>query len=167
MVQDPYAVLGVSRNATEAEIKSAYRRLAKQYHPDLHPGDPVAARKMVEINEAYEQIKNPQPQNQQYTYNPYGSSQRPYGDRQEDPFVNFHFYGPFGFYQRSYGGDRDEQAPPPPRRRGSFLGKLFLGFILLNLLMSLARGCVFFPLYSYREVPAERYEQSRQQGFGA
>ena len=59
MIEDPYKVLGVSRDASDDEIKRAYRRLAKQYHPDLNPGDPVAARKMQEINAAYEQIKDP------------------------------------------------------------------------------------------------------------
>ena len=63
---DPYAVLGVSRDATEDEIKSAYRRLAKQYHPDLHPDDEECARKMNEINAAYDAIKNPQPQQASY-----------------------------------------------------------------------------------------------------
>ena len=58
MSKDPYEVLGVSRNASDDEIKRAYRRLAKQYHPDMHPNDPVAAKKMNEINAAYEQIKN-------------------------------------------------------------------------------------------------------------
>ena len=58
-MRDPYQVLGVSPNATDEEIKKAYRRLAKQYHPDRNPGDAEAARKMQEINAAYEQIKDP------------------------------------------------------------------------------------------------------------
>lgn len=59
MAKDPYAVLGVSRNATAEEIKKAYRKLAKKYHPDLNPGDEAAAEKMNEINVAYDIISNP------------------------------------------------------------------------------------------------------------
>ncbi len=70
---DPYKVLGVSPNASDEEIKKAYRRLAKQYHPDRNPGDAVAAQKMQEVNAAYEQIKNPEKAQQaQGGYNPYG-----------------------------------------------------------------------------------------------
>lgn len=58
---DPYAVLGVSRSATDEEIKSAYRELAKKYHPDNFAGNPLAdqaSEKMKEINSAYDQIKS-------------------------------------------------------------------------------------------------------------
>lgn len=51
--KDYYSILGVSKTATESEIKSAYRTLAKKYHPDLHPDDKVAAEKFKECNEAY------------------------------------------------------------------------------------------------------------------
>ena len=53
MITDPYKVLGISPNATDDEIKQAYRKLAKKYHPDLNPGDETAAKKMQEINAAY------------------------------------------------------------------------------------------------------------------
>ena len=58
MVQDPYRVLGVSPDATDEEIKKAYRELTKKYHPDLNPDDPSAAQKMNDVNAAYDQIKN-------------------------------------------------------------------------------------------------------------
>lgn len=60
MVDDPYKVLGVSRDASKDEIKRAYRAKAKEYHPDLHPDDPLAADKMNEINEAYDMLNNPE-----------------------------------------------------------------------------------------------------------
>ena len=83
MIDDPYQVLGVSRDASDDEIKRAYRRLAKKYHPDVNPGDPVAAKKMQQINAAYEQIKNPEktqsgPGGAGYGYNPYGSYRQSY-----------------------------------------------------------------------------------------
>ncbi len=60
MIQDPYRVLGLSPNATDDEVKAAYRKLAKKYHPDLNGGSPEAEEKMKEINAAYAQIMNRQ-----------------------------------------------------------------------------------------------------------
>ncbi len=56
---DYYQTLGVSRTASAAEIKSAYRKLAMKYHPDRNPGDTTAELKFKEINEAYEVLKDP------------------------------------------------------------------------------------------------------------
>ena len=89
MIDDPYKVLGVSPDASDEDIKRAYRRLAKKYHPDLNPGDVEAARKMQEVNAAYEQIKNPE----KAQPNPGYGGQRPYGG---------YGYDPFGGYQRTY-----------------------------------------------------------------
>lgn len=59
-----YEVLGVDKNADDATIKSAYRKLVKQYHPDLHPDDPTCAEKFKEINEANETLSDPQKRKQ-------------------------------------------------------------------------------------------------------
>lgn len=92
MFEDPYKVLGVSPNASDEEIKRAYRELAKKYHPDRNPGDEEAAKKMQQVNAAYEQIKNPDKAKQSGGYG---------GQSQYDPFG----FGGYGSYrQHSYGG---------------------------------------------------------------
>ena len=57
--RDYYEVLGIGKNATDAEIKSAYRKLAKKYHPDLNPGDKEAEEKFKEVNEANDVLSDP------------------------------------------------------------------------------------------------------------
>ena len=59
MAEDPYRVLGVSSDASDAEIKRAYRKLARQYHPDVNP-DPAAQEKFGEVSRAYEVLSDPQ-----------------------------------------------------------------------------------------------------------
>lgn len=58
--RDYYEVLGVSKNATDAEIKSAYRKKAKECHPDLHPDDKGAEERFKELNEANEVLSDPE-----------------------------------------------------------------------------------------------------------
>ena len=92
-MDDPYRVLGLERGASDEEVKKAYRRLAKQYHPDTNPGDEAAARKMQEINAAYEQIKNPSA----------GAAQ---GQAEADPFAEW-------FRQRSAGQQQSTRFRNP------------------------------------------------------
>ena len=94
MIDDPYKILGVSRDATDEEIKRAYRQLAKKYHPDRNPGDAEAAKKMQQVNAAYEQIKNPEKAQSSTGYGGYSS------------------YDPFGGYQQrtQQDGDSYQQA---------------------------------------------------------
>lgn len=60
MVENPYDVLSVSRDASADEVKKAYRKKARENHPDLNPNDPAAADRMNKINEAYDRIVNPE-----------------------------------------------------------------------------------------------------------
>ena len=96
MIDDPYSVLGLTPDASDEEVKRAYRALAKKYHPDMNPGDQHAAEMMNRINAAYDQIKNPQPR--------VNTQQRSY---REDPFAGWYRQG----YQDAWpGADPMESA---------------------------------------------------------
>ncbi|WP_372975961.1 DnaJ domain-containing protein, partial [Muriicola sp.] len=57
---DYYKILGVPKNASQQDIKKAYRKLARKYHPDVNPGDASVEKKFKEINEANEVLGNPE-----------------------------------------------------------------------------------------------------------
>src|SRR5258708_39697263 len=68
--KDYYKILGVSRQADKSEIQKAFRRLARQYHPDVNPDNKEAEDKFKEINEAYEVLSDPEKREQ---YDKFGS----------------------------------------------------------------------------------------------
>lgn len=95
-MRDPYQVLGVAQGASDDEIKAAYRKLAKQYHPDLNQGSAQAEAKMKEINEAYTILIKQKGQSQ-----PSGGYHQSYGPRSQGGYGSgqgdFGDFGGFGF----------------------------------------------------------------------
>jgi len=96
--KDYFKILGISRNATDQEIKSAFRKLARQFHPDLHPHDEKAESEFKEINEAYEILSDEDKKNSYEEYLSYwfknidGKSRdfdRENNDRRFDEYLNF------------------------------------------------------------------------------
>lgn len=85
----PYETLGVTRNASDDEITKAYRKLAKKYHPDINPDDHRSAKKMAEINNAYDQIKQMRSAGQYGDYDNGFTSQTHnfYNTGSNDPFT--------------------------------------------------------------------------------
>ena len=87
---DPYQVLGIASSATDDEVKAAYRKLAKKYHPDHNNGSAEAEKKMMQVNDAYAQIMDMRKNggsSSSYSSGGYGGGA----------------YGPFGGYQGGYG----------------------------------------------------------------
>ena len=112
--KDYYAVLGVSRTATEEDIKKAFRKLARKYHPDLNPGDKGAEAKFKEINEAHEVLSD---KDKRTKYDKYGENwqhadafdkagagSRQYGGS-GTPFEGFDFQQGSPFTGGAYGGE--------------------------------------------------------------
>lgn len=97
--KDYYEILGVDKSSSDKDIKSAYRKLAKQYHPDLNPGDEEAEKKFKEINEAYEVLSDPDKKKQ---YDMFGSATNFAGGQNFDP----NQYG----YSYSYSGANSDYS---------------------------------------------------------
>jgi len=114
MKRDYYEILGVSRNATDSEIKSAYRKLAVKYHPDKNPGNKEAEEKFKEIQEAYSVLSNPE---KRAHYDRFGHSEGiggqgfggfadiPLSDL-EDILFNFFESSSFGNYRQRRGSNK-------------------------------------------------------------
>lgn len=116
--RDYYEVLGVDKKASDADIKKAYRKLAKEYHPDLHPDDKDAADKFSEINEAYEVLSDPKKRKK---YDKFGNNANFSGGQNFDP-------SDFGFDFGNFGGGSYSYTTGSDSGFSDFFDGLFGGF---------------------------------------
>ncbi len=124
--KDYYEILGVPRDASLEDIKKAYRRLAKQYHPDINKNDPQANEKFKEINEAYEVLSDPQKRAQYDRFGTVGENFSSFGGQQyASDFTGFtNFSDIFSdlnstfseFVKNFFGEDRAQTRERIPRR---------------------------------------------------
>ncbi len=119
--RDYYEVLGVEKGAGDEEIKKAYRRLARQYHPDVNKDDPKAEEKFKEINEAHEVLSDPQKRAAYDRFGHAGTDPNFGGGAGAGGFGDFSFEGGFGdIFDMFFGGGGRRQKSGP--RRGADLG---------------------------------------------
>lgn len=107
MFDDPYRILGLQQDASDEDVKRAYRLLAKKYHPDMNPDDPHAAQMMNDINAAYDQIKNPpRKTSTQTAYDPfsgwYQQDQQRYDNRSNEFIAAWRYIQSGSFQEALY-----------------------------------------------------------------
>lgn len=135
MAKDYYELLGVSRKAPLAEIKKAYRKLARKYHPDLNPGDKTAEAKFKEIQEAYSVLSNPQKKSQYDQFGFVGETPPggPYQQSSSSGFEGFDFsrFGTSSFrdFFENIFGTTSQQRQPRVERGEDLLYTMRVGFL--------------------------------------
>ncbi len=158
--RDYYEVLGVQRGASDDEIKKAYRKSAKKYHPDLHPGDKVAEEKFKEVNEAYEVLSDSE---KRARYDQYGHAGvdpnfgagggSPFGQDMDIGDIFNSFFGGFG----GFGGGR-RNNPNAPRRGNDVETQVVITF------EEAAKGCKKTVTYNNVETCDDCHGTGAQKG---
>lgn len=151
MLNNPYEVLGVREGADMDEIKKAYRKLAKQYHPDLHPDDPKANEKMQQVNEAYDMLCNPDKYRSQRQARPNPNPYAGYGQRAYDDYARQgRQYNPGGWQYTYYTDDSDawREWQQPRQNVRSFnplrgVARFIGGIMVFRFVMAMLRVIMF------------------------
>jgi len=134
MSKDYYRILGVDKKASTPDIKKAYRKLARNYHPDLNPGDKSAENKFKDIQEAYSVLKDPEKRRQYDQFGvarDQGAGGRPY-QQNFSGFQGFDFSG-FGsssfqdFFENIFSASQ-KRTPLSPEKGDDLLYSMRLGF---------------------------------------
>ncbi|MGI5873310.1 MAG: molecular chaperone DnaJ [Bacillota bacterium] len=116
--RDYYEVLGVDKGASEEEIKKAYKKMAKKYHPDLHPDDPDAAEKFKEVNEAASVLSDSDKRSRYDQFGHAGVDGNMGGGGGFGGFEDFGFGGFSDIFDSIFGGGGGRKADPNRPRRG-------------------------------------------------
>ena len=130
--RDYYEVLGVSKGASEDEIKKAYKKMAKKYHPDLHPDDPDSAEKFKEVNEAASVLTDADKRSR---YDQFGHAGvdgnmgNGFGGGFSGGFEDFGGFGGFGdIFESFFGGGSRRQDPNRPQRGADIEARIDISF---------------------------------------
>lgn len=166
--RDYYEVLGVQKGATDDELKKAFRKMAKKYHPDLHPGDKECEEKFKEVNEAYEVLSDPDKRSRYDQFGHAGVDPNFGAGPSGSGFSGFSGFGGFGDMGDifdsifgGFGGGGSRSNPNAPRRGEDLRANVTIDF------MEACKGKKVKVKYSRAEQCSECHGSGAAPGTGA